>query len=158
MRLVASLAALLLSTFAAVHLVRDARAFRTNGEPVAATLARYAANAPGVVIIFQPEDCLGSGETVRRWNALAGVPGLSVRGLLAGDGFSSAQRKVIAETGLRMKVGSISPEDASLLGGKLGYTRTPFALLLDRRGRITGSFPANQSVPADVIVGMVSGS
>lgn len=157
-RLAASFAALLLSALAAVHLVRDARAVSHNGESVAATLARYSANAPGVVIIFQPEDCLGSGDIVRRWNALASAPGLRVRGLVAGNGLSSAQRKVIAETGLQMKVGAISPEDASLLGGKLGYTRTPFALLVDRQGRIAGSFPASQNVPREVLAAMVSGS
>lgn len=157
-RLAVSLAAVLLSAFAAVHLARDARLASDGDEPVAATLARYAADAPGVVIVFQPEDCLGNGDAVRRWNTLAGTPGLRVRGLVAGKATSSAQQKVFAETGLRMPLGAISQADASLVAGKLGYTRTPFALVLDSRGRISGSFPAGQNVPPDIVATLVAGS
>lgn len=155
-RLAVGLAAVLLSALAAVHLVRDARLAAHSEEPVAATLARYAANAPGVVIVFQPADCLGNGDIVRRWNALAGTPGLRVTALVAGKTISSAQQKVFADTGLRLKLGAISQEDASLVAGKLGYTRTPFALVLDARGRITGSFPAGQNVPPEVVAALVS--
>jgi hypothetical protein len=157
-RLVIPLMAVLLSAAATVHLARDARAVRHNGEPVVATLARYSANGPGVVIIFQPEDCLGDGNMVRRWNTLASAPGLRVQGLVTGGGVSAVQKKMFAETGLRMKLGAISPEDASLVGGKLGYTRTPFALVLDGRGRVAGSFPASQNVPPEIVAALVSGS
>lgn len=157
-RLAVSLAAVLLSALAAVHLVRDARLAAHNKEPVAATLARHAVDAPGVVIVFQPEDCLGNGDIVRRWNALAGTPGLRVTGLVAGETISPAQQKVFADTGLRLKLRAIPHEAASLVAGKLGYTHTPFALVLDSRGRIAGSFPAGQNVPPEVAAALVSGS
>lgn len=157
-RLALSLAAVLLAALAAVQLVRDARLARRSSEPLAATLGRYAADAPGVVIVFQPQDCLGNGDVVRRWNALAGTPGLRVRGLVAGSAISSTQQKVFAETGLRMRLGAISHEDAGLVAGKLGYTRTPFALVLDSRGRVAGSFPAGENVPPEVVATLVSGS
>lgn len=142
----------------AFHLVRDARLVSHNGEPMTETLARYVANEPGVVIVFQPEDCLRNGEMARRWNALAGTPGLRVKGLVTGESISPAQRKVFSESGLRIKLDAISPEDASVLGGKLGYTRTPFAIVLDGRGRIAASFPAGQNVPPEVVATLVSGS
>lgn len=157
-RLAIPLVAVLLSGAAAVHLARDARQLKRGGEPVAATLARYSANVPGVVIIFQPEDCLGNGDLVRRWNALADAPGLRVRGLVAGGAVSSAQQKMFAEQGLQIDIGAISPVDASILGAKLGYTRTPFALVLDGHGRIAGSFPAGQNVPPHVVTALLSGS
>ncbi|HEU4883434.1 MAG TPA: hypothetical protein VFT45_14330 [Longimicrobium sp.] len=150
--------AVLLSAGAAVHLARDARVVRHNGEPVASTLARYSADGPGVVIIFQPEDCLGDGNMVRRWNTLASAPGLNVRGLVTGGDLSSTQKTIFAQTGARMALGNISSADASLVGGKLGYTRTPFALVLDGRGRVAGSFPANQNIPPEVVTTLVSGS
>jgi hypothetical protein len=157
-RLAVTLAAALFAVLAAVNLVRDARLASHNAEPMAETLARYAANAPGVVIVFQPEDCLRNGEMTRRWNSLAGTPGLRVEGLVTGSGISPAQRKIFTETGLRMKLGTISSEDASLLGGKLGYTRTPFAIVLDGQGRIAASFPAGQNVPPEVVATLISGS
>jgi hypothetical protein len=158
MRWAISLAGVLLAGLMAVHLVQDARLARRNGETVAQTLTRYAAQEPGVIIIFQPEDCLGSGDIVRRWNALAGAPALGVQGLVTGKSISAAQRSVFATTGLRMKLGAISPRDAAIVGAKLGYTRTPFALVLDGRGRIAGSFPATQNVPREVITQLISGS
>jgi hypothetical protein len=158
-RLAASVAAVLLAGAMAVSLFRDARTARHNGETIAETLTRYSAQASSVVIVFQPEDCLGNGDMVRRWNELALAPGLRVRGLVVGNGsLSPAQRKVFARTGLRLSVHAISSEDASRLGGMLGHTRTPFVLVLDGRGRLAGSFPASQNVPPDAVTMLVSGS
>jgi hypothetical protein len=151
--------AVLLSLASGVYLLRDARAALRRDEPVASTLARYAADAPGVVIVFQPEDCLGDGTIVRRWNALAAAPGFRTTGLVIGKGgVSSAQKKVFTETGLKLTVAPISAVDAGVVAGKLGYTATPFAVVLDAGGRVAASFPAGQNIPPDMVATLVSGS
>lgn len=151
--------AVLMSALASSALLRETRFVMRSDEPVAHTLGRYTADGPGVVIVFQPEDCLGDGSIVRRWNALAAAPAIHVAGLVVGGGgVSAAQKKVIGESGLTMPVASISRLDAEILAGKLGYASTPFAVVLDRSGRVAASFPAGQNVPADVVARLVSGT
>jgi hypothetical protein len=151
--------AVLMSALASSALLRETRYVMRSDEPVAHTLGRYAADGPGVVIVFQPEDCLGDGGIVRRWNALATAPALHVSGLVVGGaGVSPAQAKVFAEFGLRMPVASISRLDAEILAGKLGYVSTPFAVVLDSSGRVAASFPAGQNVPPEVVSRLVSGT
>ncbi len=147
--------AVLLSLLAGLNLLKETRIAVGMHEPVPQTLARYGAGAPGVVIIFQPEDCLGDGTIVRRWNALSTAPALRVQGLVAGE--KGTSKRVLAATGLRMTLGSISALDAARLGEKLGYTSTPFAVILDSRGRVAGSFTASRNVPPHLLSSLVNG-
>lgn len=157
-RLALVVGAVLLSVVAGLNLLKETRFARRMHEPVPQTLARYRAGAPGVVIIFQPEDCLGDGTIVRGWNALSATPALRLRGLVAGEnGIAPAQKRVPAVTGLRMPLNSISAVDAALLAEKMGYTSTPFAVVLDSRGRVAGSFAASRDVPPHLLSSLVHG-
>lgn len=159
MRVLLVIGAVLLSAGAGVHLLRDSRAAVRGDEPVTTTLARYHAAAPGVVIVLQPRDCLGDGSVARGWNALSAASGLRVRGLVVGDGhLSPAQARAFARANLRMPVRSISTLDAGLLAAKLGHRATPFAVVVDARGRIAASFPAGRNVPHEQLLRLVRGS
>lgn len=81
-----------------------------------------------------------------------------MEGLLIGDSRASTRERVKANTGLNVQLGSISAEGAGLVAEKLGYTATPFALVLDRDGRVAGSYPAGQNVPPETLARLVSGS
>lgn len=108
------------------------------------------------MIVFQPEDCLGDGSIVARWNTLSTAPGLRVRGLVVGRGGASpGQSELFRKAGLRLSLGSIPMSDASLVAGKLGVRGTPFAVVLDANGRVAASFPAGQNVPVEVLSRMV---
>jgi hypothetical protein len=127
--------AVLLSLAVSLHLLRQTRYAARSHEPVAQTLARYAADAPGVVIVFQPKDCLGDGTIVHRWNSLSAAPGFNVRGLLVGEAEGSpAHARVRAITSVGISLGTISTMDAGLLAEKLGYASTPFAMVLVTAG------------------------
>lgn len=146
--------AVLLSAAASVHLMGETRGALRAREPVAATLARAGARAPGVVIVLQPRDCLGDGTLVRQWNALAATPGLPVRGLVV----SPARRDAsVPQTGLTIPLSAVSPGDAALVGERLGFRATPFAVVLDRHGRVAAAFPAGRAVPPEVLASMLGG-
>ena len=143
-------AAFVLSLAAGAYLLQETRRVRRANDSIPRALERAGVAGPGVVIVFQPDDCLGEGAIVRRWNALAAESGLSVRGLVI-DGASPEQRTIFRDAGLRVTLGSIESSDAGGIGARLGYRRTPFAIVLDANGRVVASFPASQNVPPAVV-------
>jgi hypothetical protein len=143
----------------AVQLAAETRHALRAAEPVARTLARGAEAGGGVFFVFQPQDCLASGEMVERWNALYEARSFAVQGLVVGDGtLSDRQERMFRDRKVRMPVRGISARDAALVAEKLGYHATPFAVVLDRQGRVAGSFPAGQNVPATIIERLIQGS
>ena len=134
------------------NLFRDSR-------PVAAILAPDEPHPSGVIFVFQPKDCLDSGEMLARWNELHGAGRFPVSGVVTGDGWlSEPQARAFREGGLRLPVRAISPRDAAIVAERLGYETTPFAVILDGQGRVAGSFPANRNVPADVLAAIIHGT
>ena len=146
-----------LATVVGLQTVADARAGLRAASPAAALLGWTGGSGPEVVFVFQPADCLGSGDLVRRWNALRSDPRFRVRGMVVGDGrLSSRQQRFFAEARIRIPVRGIRMRDAALVGANFGYARTPFAVVLDDAGRAVASFPAEQNVPADVVHALIS--
>lgn len=143
-------AAFALTGLAGARLVDDARAARRGALSVPRLIADAAPAGPRLVIVFQPEDCLGDGEVVRRWNALGAEPSFRATALVIG-GLDSRRRQALERAGLRLPLMSIPPLDAELIAGMLGHARTPFAVVLDARGRVAASYPATRTVPAEAI-------
>lgn len=147
-----------ISAAAGVHLLRDTRAAARAREPLAQTLARHAPSGSDVIIVLQREDCMGNGAMVEQWNALAAAPEIRAAALVIGWRPSPAQNEVLTRTGLKIPLGSIPALDAQLVAAALGYTRTPFAVVLDRHGRVAGTFPASQNVAPEVVARLAAGS
>lgn len=104
-----------------------------------------------VVYVVQPEDCLGSGARLGVWTALHRSGVVPVRAAVVGGGLSSRQLTLFAQNDVRIPLGSISPLDAAIVAEKLGYASTPFAVVLDRQGRVAASFPAEKNIPPEVL-------
>lgn len=149
-----ALLALLLAAVSGLHLYRDLAYVRAADRSVPALVAGGAGASPaaGMVIVLQPEDCLRSGELVARWNALHRAGRFPVTALVAGPGrVSSRHRALLRRHDLQLPLRGITERNAAIVAEKLGYTATPFAVMIDRGGRVAGSFPASQNVPAEVV-------
>lgn len=143
---------LALSVAASARLFEETRYVVRGRQPISRLLAADEGSRAGVVFVFQPEDCLSSGEMIVRWNTLYREGKVPVRGLVVGDGsLSEQQLRVVRDFHVTMPVRGLSRRDAAIIGEKLGYTETPFAIVLDRQGRVTASFPAERNVPPSVL-------
>lgn len=159
MRRLLVLGALVLAAILSVHLYRDTRYLLRARESIPTLLgAREPGRSAGVLIVLQPEDCLRSGELVKRWTALHGTGRVPMTALVVGSGtLSPAQRDVFQEHQVSLPLRRIHMVDAQILAEKLGYASTPFAVVIDRNARVVGSFPASQNVPIEVLEALVAG-
>ncbi|HEX8693823.1 MAG TPA: hypothetical protein VF746_15480 [Longimicrobium sp.] len=142
-----------------VRLYGDTRYALRAAEPVAATLGGEEPLSGAIVFVFQPEDCFGSGGLLQRWNALRQKTNVPVLGRVVGRGALSPRQQALFDS-LRVEIPirGIDPLDAGIVAEKLGYRSTPFAVVLDRRGRVAASFPAGQNVPPEILERFVRGS
>jgi hypothetical protein len=149
-----ALLALGLAGLTGVHLYRDVAYFRASERAIPALLASGddAAAPAGLLIVLQPEDCLRSGDLVARWNALHGAGRFPVAAVVVGAGrVTSQDRELFRRQNLELPLRAITARDAGIIAEKLGHVSTPFAVMIDRAGRVAGSFPASQNVPAEVV-------
>jgi hypothetical protein len=142
-----------------VRLYGDTRYALRAAEPVAATLGGEEPLTSAVVFVFQPEDCFGSGGLPQRWDALRKEMNVQVLGRIVGRGeLSSRQRALFDSLRVEIPIRGIDPTDAGIVAERLGYRSTPFAVVLDRRGRVAASFPAGQNVPPELLERFARGS
>jgi hypothetical protein len=152
------LCAFLLAGATSLHLYRDTRYLLRAPESIPALLARQHTGGAGVVIVMQPEDCLGSGDLVQRWNSLHRAGRFPVTGLVVGSGrLSSRQQALFTQNGATFPLRPIAAQDAGSMAEKLGYVSTPFAVVLDRHGRVAGSFPGLQNISPEVLERLITG-
>ncbi|HEY0020064.1 MAG TPA: hypothetical protein VGC13_27430 [Longimicrobium sp.] len=150
-RAVLLLAAFVIVGRSSVALYADTRALLRPSRSVPELLGR-GKSAGGVVIVLQVEDCRGSGSIVSGWNALHSAGRFPVRGLVVGTGEMSApERAILKGDGVRFPLGRIAAADARSVARTLGFRSTPFAIVLDRRGRVAGAFPTGQGVSAEAL-------
>lgn len=141
---------------AAVQLLAQTRYVLGASANVASILAPDVEDPSGVVFVFQPADCLDGGEMVRRWNDLYAQRRFRVTGRVASDGdLSGRQASLFRDVRVQMPLQRLSAREARIVAERLGYAETPFAVILDRNGRVAGSFPAGQNVPAQVVEGIL---
>ena len=144
-----------LAAAGSVRLRDETRYLLRADQPVAVLLESE--GAAGVVFVFQPEDCLSNGEMVQRWNQLRLAGAVPVKGLVAGAALSPRQRDLFARRDLQLPLGTITAQDAAIVAEKLGYRATPFAVVLDRHGRVAATFPAEQNVAPEIVQRLVRG-
>jgi hypothetical protein len=153
-RTVLAVIAFLLAAVTGVRLYRDVGYLRAADRAVPALLAAADGGAApaGVLIVLQPEDCLRSGELVARWNALYAARRFPVTAVVVGSGrVEPRQRELFRRQRLELPLRAITARDAGIIAEKLGHTSTPFAVMIDGAGRVAGSFPASQNVPAEIV-------
>jgi hypothetical protein len=147
-----------LSGALAFDAVADTRYALRAAQPVAATLGGGEPLAGVVVFVFQPEDCFGQGGLLERWDGLRKAGRLPVRGMVVGDGtLSQRQTELFRDLGVGIQLRGIDAMDAAMVAEKLGYRSTPFAVVLDARGRVAASYPAHQNVPPEVLRQFLAG-
>lgn len=153
MRRIVLLAALVLAAGLSARLYGDSRSLMRARESVPVLLGLETNEGKaGVLIVLQPEDCLRSGELVERWSALYRSGRVSVTALVVGSGsLSRAQRDVFEAQRVALPLRPIRALDARIVAEKLGYASTPFAVVLDREGRVAGSFPGVQNVSLEAL-------
>ncbi|HST62001.1 MAG TPA: hypothetical protein VLK84_25090 [Longimicrobium sp.] len=148
--------ALVLVCGAAAQLIGETRYVLGASTSIQTLLAAGSGPPSGVVFVFQPEDCLDRGEMVERWNRMYTARRFPVSGRVVGSGaLSDRQARFFRDLNVRMPVHGIAARDAGSAAEKLGYTKTPFAVILDDAGRVAGSFPASQNIPAEVVEGIL---
>lgn len=152
MRAILLVCVLVMSVAGSLQVNSQLRYLRHGSQTVASLLDVKGA---AVVYVVQPEDCLGSGARLGVWTALHRAGKVPVRAAVVGGGLSSRQRDLFARYDVQIPLASISPLDAAILAEKLGYASTPFAVVLDRRGRVAASFPAQKNLPPEVVRLMV---
>ena len=155
MRFILILCAFAMAAAGAVRLTGETRYLLRGSDAVGEILS--ASGREEVVFVFQPEDCLSNGALLGRWNELHRSGRLGVRGLVAGAGPSTLQQDLFAKRDLDLPLGTISVRDAAIVAERLGYTSTPFAVILDRQGRVAGAFPAQQNVPPEMLQAIARG-
>lgn len=146
-RIVLVLCAVVLSGLTSLRLASETRYVLHARRPVAQLLLHDDANPAGVVYVFQPEDCLSSGALPARWNAARAAGTFPVHAVVVGSSLSDRQKRIFRDLHIEVPTRGISKLDASIVAEKLGYRLTPFVVVLDARGRVAGSFPADQNVP-----------
>jgi hypothetical protein len=148
--------ALLLAGIAGLHLYRDVEYLRAADRTIPALLAGDGAVPPaGLLIVLQPEDCLRSGDLVARWNALYRAGRFPITAVMVGKG---SHHQLLRRQNLELPLRAITARDAGIIAEKLGHPSTPFAVMIDRAGRVAGSFPASQNVPLEVVEQAIAGS
>ncbi len=106
--------------------------------PGRATLAEQGLTAdprPTLLVVFQPADCPQFGRFIMGWNALARTGEVQVLGVplhRSGDAQLKA-RPVLRGVDFPLRPELAAAVETLLL--RMGYTRTPLAILLDPRGR-----------------------
>lgn len=157
-RAAAVVAALVIAAGASVQLVQETRYRLLASETIGSLLGSGESPATGVVFVFQPEDCLGNGEMIQHWNELGGAV-VPVRARVVGSGtVSPEQERMFAELRVGVPVEGISKRGAAVVAERLGFSTTPFAVVLDRRGRVAAAFPADQNVPLEFLERMYLGT
>lgn len=151
------LAALLLASGLSARLYGDTCYLLRARESVPALLGVEGGKGTGqVLIVLQPKDCLRSGELVERWKALHRHGTVPVTVLVVGSGaLAREQRNAFAEHDASLPLRRLRMLDARIVAEKLGYASTPFAVVLDREGRVAASFPGMQNVPAEALEALV---
>lgn len=99
---------------------------------------------PTVVVVFQPADCLKSERMLASWRVVSSSGKAQVVGRVVGGWNGSDQlARLLSAKGLNLAVTSMSRRGASLAAARLGYSATPFAVLLDQKGRVVSSGSAS---------------
>lgn len=109
-----------------------------------------------VILVLQASDCRRSGRLVATWNAVYAARQIPVTGLVVGNGrISTGERAAFVRDGVRFPLRRIASPDARTVAMQLGFRSTPFAIVIDRSGRVAGAFPAAQNLPTDAVLGMM---
>ena len=112
----------------------------------------------GVLIVMQPADCPGSGELVAHAGALHRAGRFPVEGLVIGaNGLSPLQRELFERHRVAFPLRAIGREHAAAVAEKLGYTATPFVVVLDRRSRVVASASTLRNMPPELLEQLVAG-
>lgn len=150
--------AFLLAGTASFHLYGDTRYLLSARKSIPELLSPAGGRASGVLVVMQPEDCLGSGELVAQWNALHRTGRFPVHGLVIGSGrLSPRQRELFDREGVLFPLRAITAHDAAAVAEKLGHTSTPFAVVLDRNGRVAASASTLQNMPPELLQQLITG-
>lgn len=110
--------------------------------PVAAAPALSSDSAATVLVVLRPSDCDSYRPLLDAWSGLQGRAGVRVVGSVVdppgpGPGRDSLRRRLGPDLPLRFDTGPA----AEALVLRLGYRRTPVAVLLDRDGRPRAAVP-----------------
>jgi hypothetical protein len=144
--------AFLLVGRSSVGLYADTRALLRSSRSVPELLGGRESSG-SVVVVLQMEDCRRSETIVSGWNALHSARRFPITGLVVGAGeLSARERAILTRDGVRFPLRGIAAADARSIAQSLGFRSTPFAIVIDRRGRVAGAFPGGQSVPAEALV------
>jgi hypothetical protein len=149
-RLLLLLAALAVVGQSSVALYGDTRALVSSSRSIPELLGRKASG--GVVLVLQVDDCRRSGKLVSTWNTLNSAGRFPVTGMVVGSGrLSERERAIFRRDGVRFPLRGLAAADAEAIAQKLGFRSTPFAIVLDHRGRVATAFPASMNVPVDAL-------
>lgn len=155
-RVIAVMVSLLLAGALAVQLGAETRYRMLSSRTVGELLDPSGESKPQLVYVFQAEDCVGEGDMLKRWNQVRRDAGFVVRGVVVGDGgLSARQRELFGELEISIPVAGIRRNTAEAVAERLGFTHTPFAVLLDDQLRVIASFPAAEQVRAEVLEGLL---
>lgn len=155
-RAVLLVAGLALAIQASVASFGDTRYLARASRSIPDLLNPRGTSTGGVYLVMQTADCLRSGEFIAHWNASQAARRFPVTGLVIGNGpLTEEEATGLRENGVTFPLRRIAEHDATLVAHKLGYLATPFAIVLDRAGRVTASFPGKQEVPLDALVRLI---
>lgn len=147
------LGASILALGAWVSVWSDVRSIVERRKPLSQLLGVSTAGATGAValiLIFQPDDCLKSDRMLDQWKRYQDGGTVVVVGRIVGDGTLSAEQDArLRQKGLDFSTTALPMRAAALIAARLGYSQTPFAVVLDRGGRVVGSFAADDSVSVE---------
>jgi hypothetical protein len=154
-RCILLLLALIVVAPSSMALYGDTRALMRSSRTIPELLGRNASG--GVVLVLQVKDCRRSGTLVKTWNAVDSAGRVPVAAMVVGSGrLTAAERAVFTQDGVRFSLRGIVRTDAQAIAQKLGFRSTPFAIVFDNRGRVTGAFPADVNVPVDALARMMA--
>lgn len=154
-RAILLLAAFVLVGQSSVALYGDTRALLRSSRSIPELLG-WEERPGGVVVVLQAADCRRSGTMVSGWNALHSAGLFPVTGVVVSAGRLSAREQAIFKRdGVRFPLQAIAAADARVIAQKLGFRSTPFAIVIDHRGRVAGAYPDGKNVPADALLRMI---
>jgi hypothetical protein len=138
-RRLALLCALCLAGAFSFRLYGETRYALRAAEPVAATVGGHDRLSGAVVLVFQPEDCFGSGGLLQRWDALRKEAKVPVLGRVVGRGALSARQQALFDSlRIEIPIQGIDPADVRTLSGSRDVEGTT-------RGHSRGAAPADQA-------------
>lgn len=112
------------------------RSLAVLGTAPVATLEEVGAGVPTLLYLFQPEDCPRLRRVVESWNEIHRSGRVRVIGVGLRFPRAPAERERLLRTsGAAFPLRTEPAARAERLALRLGYDRTPLAILLDARGR-----------------------